>query len=290
MPPCVRFMAGVFRPTECPAAHPYRMDRAHSRGRVVAPRFLLTDPRLPSRPVRLLVLPLRLLPLPLALVALTVCSRTEARPASAAGAAAAPQAAAPATARTSAAPTPGDSTSLLARADRGRIQGDPSAKTWLVIISDFQCPYCRQWHDEVFATVVRDYVARGKIRLAYVNLPLSIHMNAMPAAEAAMCASVQGKFWQMHDVLFRTQDRWETLPQPAHLFDSLAVSVGVEPTAYRSCIQSGATRPMINADQQRAEDAQVRATPTFFIGDQRMEGAIPLADFRAALDSVIAHR
>ena len=230
------------------------------------------------------MLPLRFLPL--AFLALAVCSKPEAR----AGAASSSPAGTATTSKAAGALTPGDSSSLLARADHGRIQGDSTAKTWLVIVSDFQCPYCRQWHDEVFATVVRDYVARGKIRVAYLNLPLDIHMNAVPAAEAAMCTSVQGKFWQMHDALFRTQDRWAAMPDPRPVFDSLAVAIGVEPTGYRSCIQSGATRPMINADRQRAEDAQVRATPTFFIGDQRMEGAIPLTQFRSALDQVLAGR
>ena len=156
------------------------------------------------------------------------------------------------------------------------------------MVSDFQCPFCRQWHDEVFATLMRDYVATGKVRVAYLNFPLSGHQNAMPAAEAAMCASVQGKFWEMHDAIFRTQSRWAGLGNPGPTFDSLATSVGVEPTAYRSCITAGATRPMIAADQQRASSAGVKATPTFFIGSQQIEGAVPLPDFRAALDKSLA--
>lgn len=181
-----------------------------------------------------------------------------------------------------------DSTSLLGKADRGRIRGDSSAKLWLIMVSDFQCPYCREWHDQVFATVMRDYVATGKVRLAYLNFPLGIHPNAMPAAEAAMCASVQGKFWEMHDAIFRAQDQWAGLPNPKAVFDSIATSVGVAPAAYRSCIESGATRPMILADEQRATIAGVRATPTFFIGSGELEGAVPLPEFRAALDKALA--
>ncbi len=181
-----------------------------------------------------------------------------------------------------------DSTTLLGKADQGRIRGDSSAKLWVIMVSDFQCPYCRQWHDEVFATVMRDYVATGKVRLAYLNFPLSIHPNAMPAAEAAMCASVQGKFWEMHDAIFRSQDQWAGLPDPNAKFDSLASSVGVEPASYKSCVESKATRPMILADEQRATTAGVRATPTFFIGSEEVEGAVPLPEFRAALDKALA--
>lgn len=156
------------------------------------------------------------------------------------------------------------------------------------MVSDFQCPFCRQWHDEVFATVTRDYVATGKVRIAYLNFPLSGHQNAMPAAEAAMCASAQGKFWEMHDAIFRTQGQWAAMADPAPLFESLATNLGASPAAYRSCIATGATRAMIAADQQRASSAGVKATPTFFVGSEQIEGAVPLPDFRAALDRALA--
>lgn len=181
-----------------------------------------------------------------------------------------------------------DSTAVLGKADQGRIRGDSSAKVWLIMVSDFQCPYCRQWHDEVFATVIRDYVATGKVRIAYLNYPLSGHKNAMPAAEAAMCASVQGKFWDMHDAIFRAQNQWAELANPTAVFDSLATSVGVAAGPYQSCIKSHATRPMILADQARATTAGVRATPTFFLGSEQIEGAVPLPEFRAALDKALA--
>ena len=183
-----------------------------------------------------------------------------------------------------------DSTTILAKADRGRIRGDSTAKLWVVMVSDFQCPYCRQWHDEVFATVVRDYVERGKIRIAYLNFPLSGHANAIPAAEAAMCAAVQGKFWEMHDAIFRTQSHWAGLSDPKPVFDSLALSTGVAAQPYRACVQSGATRAMIEADEQRASAAGVKATPTFFIGAETIEGAVPLADFQSALDKALGQR
>ena len=88
--------------------------------------------------------------------------------------------------------------SISERADRGRIRGNPQAGLWIIEASDFQCPYCKMWHDSTYGSLVKDYVESGKVRLAYLNFPLSQHQNAMPAAEAAMCASVQDKFWPMH--------------------------------------------------------------------------------------------
>ena len=108
-----------------------------------------------------------------------------------------------------AAPLRAQDSAITKAADKGRATGNPAAAIWLVEVSDFQCPWCKKFHDETFATVKKEYVDSGKIRLAYLNLPLSMHANAMPAAIAAMCASAQGKFWEMHDKLFDTQQTWE---------------------------------------------------------------------------------
>src|SRR5919202_3053748 len=179
-----------------------------------------------------------------------------------------------------------DSVSVLA--DRARIQGAENAPVWLGIISDFQCPYCASWHEESYPALVREYVQTGKVRMAYVNLPLNIHPNARPAAEAAMCAGVQGRFWQMHDALFTTQQRWAAMSDPTPLFDSLAVSVGVDQDAMRRCVQTHATRAIVDADDERSQAAGVRSTPSFFIGRTLIEGAQPVGVFRHALDSALA--
>ncbi|HEU4563631.1 MAG TPA: DsbA family protein [Gemmatimonadaceae bacterium] len=177
---------------------------------------------------------------------------------------------------------------LLARADSGRIQGSPSAPVWIIEISDFQCPYCRVWHEETYQQVKREYIDTGKARFAYLNLPLPSHRNAWPAAEAAMCAAAQGKFWPMHDALFTTQQRWGSLPDPLPLFDSLATSAGVDGAKLRQCIASRAVRPLIQADADRAVEAKVNSTPTFIIGNARIEGAYPFAEFKRAVDAALA--
>src|SRR5204863_2147972 len=100
--------------------------------------------------------------------------------------------------------------SNITRADLARIQGSSTAPLWVIEVSDFQCPYCKQWHDQTYNAFIDRYVKTGKVRLAYVNFPLGIHAHAFPAAEAAMCAGVQNKFWPMHDSLFAAQGRWES--------------------------------------------------------------------------------
>ena len=179
--------------------------------------------------------------------------------------------------------------SVSTAADRGRIRGAESAPVWLVEVSDFQCPFCKQWHDQSFAAIDREYVQTGKVRLAYLNYPLtSIHKNAQAAAEAAMCASVQGKFWPLHESLFDTQPQWEGAENPIGTFDSLAVAAGANKAAWGQCMKSHATAALIEADRDRTSGAGVRSTPTFFIGDRKLEGAYPVDSFRVAIDAAIA--
>ena len=176
---------------------------------------------------------------------------------------------------------------LVTAADKGRIDGDANAKTWLIVASDFQCPFCKQWHDESYRAIVNDYVRTGKIRVAYVNYPLGQHQNAVPTAEAAMCASVQGKFWQYHDALFATQDKWAGLPMPSMLLDSIAGAVGLDKTAWKKCVDSGKMKPLIMADRDRAAAAGVQSTPTFMLGNRIMQGSQPLSVMKAMLDSEV---
>src|SRR6266542_283047 len=194
----------------------------------------------------------------------------------------APNATAPA--KVSAAPTDPE----IARADLARIMGDSAAKTWVIVISDFQCPYCKQWHDETYPAFRDEYVKPGKVRFAYVNYPLNSHQNAWPTAYAAMCAAAQGKFWEMHDALFATQAQWEVMTAPKPLLDSLAASLKLDVKRWSDCVDSGKMKSLIQADHVRALAAGAVSTPTFLIGGGMVVGAVPIADMRKAVDSAIA--
>jgi len=223
------------------------------------------------------------LPLFALLVATVVaCARTE----SSAATAKAPNAK-PDTATASGTLAPGmvPRDTISDRADRGRILGDSTATTWVIMVSDFQCPYCKQWHDVQFAAV-QDYATKNKVRLAFLNFPLSMHQNAMPASETAMCASVQGKFWPVHEGLFATQKRWETMPTATALFDSIATAAGVNVALYKQCMSKHLTAPLIEADRERGRQAGVQSTPTFFVGSQTLQGAD--ANIKAAIDAALA--
>lgn len=182
-----------------------------------------------------------------------------------------------------------DSTSALA--DRARIRGAENAPVWLVEISDFQCPFCKQWHDESFAKIDQEYVKTGKVRMAYLNFPLTrIHKNAQIAAEAAMCAGVQGKFWELHTSLFASQPRWAEAKTPIVVFDSLAKAAGVDLKRWDTCMSTHATAKLIEADRDRSTKAGVESTPTFFVGDRALAGAYPVDTFRVAIEQALARQ
>jgi protein-disulfide isomerase len=216
-----------------------------------------------------------------ALLLVAACSRGDA-----AGSSGKSAAAVASTASAAAPATVSAADSINARADRGRILGDSNAKVWLVMASDFQCPFCKQWHDSSFANIVQKYVKSGRVRMAYLNMPLSIHQFALPAAEAAMCASVQDKFWPMHDSLFATQRIWETLQTPASFFDTLANHNHVDMGPWRTCVSQHLTRPLIEADYGRARQTGVTSTPTFIVGTTKLASAD--ADVAGALDAALA--
>ena len=197
----------------------------------------------------------------------------------------------PTSATSARAPSSALSDSVSTHADSGRIRGNRTQNAlWIVEASDFQCPYCKMWHDSTYDALVRDYVQTGKVVLAYLNFPLRQHQNSMPAAEAAMCASVQNKFWPMHDALFSTQEKWETLADPTPTFDSTAERLGVSMVPWRDCIRRHLTRPLIEADYSRSQSAGVRSTPTFFVGDQRIDGFAPYSAFRGVVEAQLAKR
>ncbi|MDB4882351.1 MAG: putative oxidoreductase [Gemmatimonadetes bacterium] len=230
-----------------------------------------------------------------ALLLVSACSRSDtpnAAAASATAAASAPALAPQVTSSPGEVDMPGATgaiDSLSTVADKARIRGAATAQVWLVEISDFQCPFCKEWHDKSFAIIDREYVKTGKIRVAYLNFPLTrIHPNAQAAAEAAMCAGVQGKFWELHESLFATQPKWAPAKSPLATFDSLARAAGVEPKSWNSCMSTHAMARLIEADRARSAEARVESTPTFFVGDRALAGAYPVDTFRVAIDQALA--
>ncbi|HEX6368127.1 MAG TPA: thioredoxin domain-containing protein [Longimicrobium sp.] len=182
--------------------------------------------------------------------------------------------------------------SLEQRANRGRMKGADSAQVTIVEISDFQCPYCREFAATTYKQIDSVYVRTGRARILYINLPLTSHREAFGAAEAAMCAGVQGKFWQMHDRLFATQGEWGGQADAGRRFERFARDLRLNMADWRDCTANDRTAPLIVGDAMQAAEASINGTPTFILnsrnGQKALTGAVPYDQFAREIDALLA--
>lgn len=162
--------------------------------------------------------------------------------------------------------------------------GKPDAKVTVVEFSDFQCPFCGSFFTNTLPQVKANYIATGKIRFVYRDFPLSsIHAEAEKAAEAAECASAQGKFWEYHDILFARQTTLSVTNEK-----KWAAELNLDTQKFNQCLDSGASAAEVAKDYADGQTLGVSGTPTFYINGQQVVGAVPYSQFQAALDAAIA--
>lgn len=188
-----------------------------------------------------------------------------------------------------AAPIPADVDSVLPRADRGRAKGVEGAPLTLIEVSDFQCPYCRQWTETTYRQLDSAYIRTGKVRMVFINYPLPNHPRAYAASEAAMCAGAQGKFWPMHDRLFATQREWSGAADAMRRFDAFATELGLDMAAFRDCTANDRVAQLIIGDALKAAGGGISGTPSFVINGTRMlGGAVSFDQMKTELDAALA--
>lgn len=159
--------------------------------------------------------------------------------------------------------------------------GPVDAPITIVEFSDYQCPFCRRWHAEVYKPLFAAYP--GQIRLVYRNLPLtSIHPDAMSAAEAAMCAGEQDAYWPYHEKLFSS----ETLGNDTYI--QYARDLGLNMPTFESCLSDHKYQQAVQADSDFAINLGIRSTPTFFVNGLAIVGAQPLEVFKQVIDKELA--
>lgn len=172
-----------------------------------------------------------------------------------------------------------------------RSKGVASAPIRVIELSDFQCPWCRKFTVETAPALDSLYIATGKVRWLFVNLPISqLHPNAGAAAEMAMCSARQGKFWPMHDLIFRHQESWAPLQEPGPYLLTLADSLRIPRDSILPCLRDGQVRDLIQRDMNTAGRIGARSTPTFLVEGALLNGAYPLEVFRHILDSIYVER
>lgn len=158
--------------------------------------------------------------------------------------------------------------------------GPKDAPIVIVEFSDFQCPYCQRFHRQTFEALMAAYP--GKIRFVYRNLPLTtIHPEALPAAEASLCAHEQGAFWPYHDRLFQGE-----LGEAVYL--RYAQELNLDVKRFQQCLQERRYRGFVEKDMEFAINLGVRSTPTFFINGIALVGAQPLEVFQDVINRELA--
>jgi protein-disulfide isomerase len=136
---------------------------------------------------------------------------------------------------------------------------------------------------------LEEYIAEGQVRYVFRNFPLnSIHPQAAKAAEAAECAGELGAYWEMHDAIFESQERWSGDPNAVVAFKALAKEIGLDADAFDECLDSGRYANRVESDLNEGVSRGVQSTPAFFINDVPLVGAQPIEEFQALIDYFLA--
>jgi len=172
------------------------------------------------------------------------------------------------------------------------IKGKKDAPVTLVEFSDYQCPFCGRFFGSTLPALKAEYIETGKVRYAFRDFPLDrIHPNARKAAEAAHCAGDQGKYWEMHDLLFQNQQALEV-----DKLKTYASRLDLDSAAFATCVDTEKYKATVQKNLEDGVAAGVRGTPSFFVGKTRPNGTIqgvmisgarPTQDFRQAIDHLL---
>lgn len=171
--------------------------------------------------------------------------------------------------------------------------GRADAPVTIVEFSDYQCPFCQRFFATTLPALKQDYIDTGRLRYVFRDYPLDqLHPQARKAAEAAHCAGEQGKYWEMHDMLFQNQ-RALAAPQLAEH----ARALGVDGAKFDECLSSGRQAARVERSLADGAAAGVQGTPGFVVGKTRaggvvegtlIRGAQPLETFRRIIDQALA--
>jgi protein-disulfide isomerase len=182
---------------------------------------------------------------------------------------------------------------LKISADNDPIIGNPNAPVTIIEFSDFQCPFCARFHIQTLPAIIEEYINEDKVKLVFRDFPIqSIHPNALPASVAAECANEQGKFKEMHNILFEKQNEWskQNIDNAIILFNQYALEIQLEEEKFDSCLRNGKYIEEIQKDLSDGRAYGISGTPGFFIGNDEigfveLKGAQPFESFKKIIDS-----
>ena len=168
--------------------------------------------------------------------------------------------------------------------------GKPDAPLVLIEYTDYQCPYCKRFADTTFTEIKRNLIDTGKVQFISRNLPLPFHSNAQKAAQAALCAGEQGKYWEMRGLLFRDQSKLDRESIAGYAKDMSLVS-----DAFKVCMDNEKLMQAINDEAAYAGMVGITGTPTFVLGTRAGDsvdgrlivGAQPYSVFESQVNELL---
>lgn len=176
-------------------------------------------------------------------------------------------------------------------------RGNPDAAVTLVEYTDYVCPFCARYFQQSLPTLLEKYARSGQVKFVADDFPLdSLHPTAPQGAAAAACVAEQGaaRFWQMHDALFKGQQEWSRLPDPATFLADAAKKTGVNVKIYNQCIASSRVKARIDQRVAAAKALGFTGTPSFQFVQQAtgktftLVGAQPVDVFATWIDGLLA--
>ncbi len=168
------------------------------------------------------------------------------------------------------------------------VEGLGKSGVTLVEYGDYQCPFCEQYYP-----VVKQVAAEfnDQITFQFRNFPLvSVHQNAFAGARAAEAAAAQGKFWQMHDLLYDNQSQWSESSNPVQFFQQYAQQLGLNVAQFNKDYASNKVNDAINADTAAGNKLNVKGTPTFFLNGKQIQVSANAASFESQIKQAIAQK
>lgn len=173
---------------------------------------------------------------------------------------------------------------------QGFLLGAADAPVKIIEFADFECPACGQFATLTEPDVRARLIQTGLASVQFYVFPLPMHKNTWPASNAAYCAAEQGKFWEMHDRLFYTQDLWNTqaTSSPDKKMKGFAKDVGLDQNKFDECYDSQRNYPNIKASGAEAEQRGIDETPSFIIGGKKYAGSMAYDQIKKIVDEELA--
>lgn len=174
------------------------------------------------------------------------------------------------------------------RVTEGAAWGPVGAPVRIVEYSDFGCTYCRQFALNQGKQLQEEYEQTGDVRFEYRSFIIE-GASTREAANAAYCAADQGRFWDYHDLLFsRSGSAQVQVVFSKTALKDYGAQLGLDQAQFNRCVDSGQHVPAVQNQHNEGYGLGVRATPTFFVNNQKFEGALPYASLKSAIDAALA--